>query len=155
MMKRSILLLILLVACSAPIETSIRDRQGHLVGSARFSSVSEGTQIDLVAFNLPPGQHGIHIHENALCEAPDFATAGAHYNPEGREHGFNNPAGHHLGDLPNLDIITSGTGRARIILPTELSELKGRTIIIHADADDYATDPSGNSGARIGCGTIN
>ncbi len=152
-MKR-LLFLLLIISCSGPIETSIRDRQGNSVGTARFSSSSEGTQLDIVAFNLLPGPHGLHIHEFGACEAPDFATAGAHYNPDGREHGFNNPLGHHLGDLPNLDISAQGTGRLRLIVPVELREFKGKSIIIHAESDDLTTDPTGNSGARIGCGLI-
>lgn len=148
-------ILIFLASCtSAPIQITLLSTQGFSLGSARLADSSEGTSIELVAHSLTPGAHGLHVHETGRCEAPDFATAGAHYNPEGREHGFNNPLGHHIGDLPNIEVGPDGTAQARILVPAKLSELRGRSLIIHAAADDYATDPSGNSGARIACAVI-
>ena len=96
------------------------------------------------------------------CEGPAFASAGPHWNPTGRQHGTLNPAGHHLGDLPNLDVDATGRRPARIHHPRRapsggaggLFDADGAALVIHAAPDDYRTDPSGNSGARIACGVL-
>jgi Cu-Zn family superoxide dismutase len=110
----------------------------------------------------PPGPHGLHIHEVARCEEPRITTAGGHFNPEKKQHGTQNPAGPHAGDLPNITIGPDGNGRletveSRIRLsggPLSLFDADGSAIVIHAAPDDYTTDPTGNSGDRIACGVI-
>jgi Cu-Zn family superoxide dismutase len=120
---------------------------GQAVGSARLS----GNSLTLEAGGLTPGAHGMHLHAVGRCDPPDFASAGPHWNPNSRKHGSANPEGPHMGDLPNL--IAGADGRASLTLavPPGLLDEDGGALIIHATADDYRTDPSGNSGARIAC----
>ena len=140
----------------------LKDSKGEVVGTAIFTPADHGVRMSLNVRNLPPGEHGMHIHEVGKCDPPDFKTAGAHFNPEGRKHGTQNPAGAHAGDMDNLTVRPDGTARIRIILHSvtlgkEASSLLkpgGTALVIHADKDDLKTDPTGNSGARIVCGVI-
>lgn len=106
------------------------------------------------ATGLPVGSHGLHLHAQGLCEGPGFASAGGHWNPTGRKHGRDNPAGAHLGDLPNLAVDASGSGTASFTLAPGWADADGTALVIHAKADDYRTDPSGNSGDRVACAVI-
>jgi Cu-Zn family superoxide dismutase len=117
------------------------------------------------ASGLPHGLHAIHVHSVGRCNPPDFASAGAHWNPSGRKHGLNNPAGPHAGDLPNVEVAANGVLSATVTLPNAslfappgmpgaLLDVDGAALVIHAQADDYITDPSGNSGSRIACAVI-
>ncbi len=120
--------------------------------------------VELQLNGLPLGEHGIHFHAVAKCEggATAFSTAGAHYNPIGRQHGLNNPAGPHAGDVPNITVAADGTAKKsfttdRVTLTagsTSLFDDDGSAIVIHAAADDQVSQPSGNSGARIACGAL-
>ena len=110
---------------------------------------------------LPPGLHGIHLHTVGRCDGPAFTTAGGHLNPGQHQHGTDNPAGSHLGDMPNLTVAPDGTVSAdlaiaanRQALEASLFDADGTAVVIHASSDDYKTDPSGNSGARIACGVF-
>lgn len=111
--------------------------------------------------NLPAGVHGIHVHAVGTC-SPNFAAAGGHYNPTGKQHGLENPAGAHAGDLANMMVNADGTAAYDhkttmvSLLPGPISvyDADGSSIVIHASADDYKTDPAGNSGDRIACGVI-
>ena len=140
----------------------LRTESGQTVGTAIFTEVGGGVRITLQARDLPPGRHGIHIHAVGLCEAPAFTSAGAHFNPTNRQHGLNNPAGPHAGDLPELVVAANGTANYaatnRLVTlapgPTSLFDADGSALVVHADPDDQMTDPSGNSGARIACGTL-
>jgi Cu-Zn family superoxide dismutase len=131
-------------------------------GTATFTEVSGGVRMVVQAKGLPPGPHGLHIHEVGKCEAPTFTTAGGHFNPDKKQHGMQNPAGPHAGDLPNITIGPEGHGwletlASRITLrdgPVSLFDTDGSAIVIHAAPDDYTTDPTGNSGDRIACGVI-
>src|SRR5690606_6773260 len=105
----------------------------------------------------------IHIHETGKCDPPEFKTAGAHFNPSEKQHGFNNPKGFHSGDLPNIEVNEDGSVNVEIITaavtlekkkPNSLLKKGGTSLIFHEKADDYITDPAGNSGARIACGII-
>lgn len=121
--------------------------------------------VEVQVRDLPVGTHGIHFHATGLCEgagATPFASAGAHYNPLGRQHGLDNPAGPHAGDAPNFTVGVDALGRAsfttdRISLTpgsTTLFDADGTAIVIHATADDQISQPSGNSGGRIACGVV-
>ncbi|MER3405521.1 MAG: superoxide dismutase [Chloroflexota bacterium] len=140
----------------------LRDATGQEVGVATFTQTDGGMRIDVNVRHLPPGAHGIHIHETGRCDPPDFMSAGGHFNPFGRQHGLRNPAGPHAGDLPNLQVAQTGTGRIstvneRVTLGTGPSSLLGpgdTALVIHAGPDDEVTDPAGNSGARIACGVL-
>jgi Cu-Zn family superoxide dismutase len=105
----------------------------------------------------------VHLHQTGRCDAPDFASAGPHWNPTSHQHGRLNPQGPHLGDLPNLQVAANGSGRIDFVVPVPagtaaganpLLDADGTALVIHAAADDLWTDPSGNSGARIACGVL-
>ncbi len=140
----------------------LRDAGGRMVGRATFTQQAGGVRIAVQVQGLPAGQHGIHVHEAGRCDPPDFATAGGHFNPESRQHGLENPQGPHAGDLPNLTVAANGAGSfnavdPRITLgsgPNSLFGPNGTALVIHAMPDDEMTDPAGNSGPRIVCGTI-
>ena len=137
------------------------DLQGALVGTASLQQTPHGVLLTAEIANLPPGTHAIHFHAVGRCEPP-FATAGAHFNPSSRQHGFRNEMGAHAGDLPNVHVPSSGATRidhmARdVSLGTTgngLLDADGTAIVVHALADDYRTDPSGASGDRIACGVV-
>ena len=149
-------------ATAAGTPVRLLDAQGRNVGSAVFSSAPNGVRINVNVVGLPPGVHGIHIHETGRCDAPAFTTAGGHLNPTAREHGLENPQGPHAGDLPNLTVGADGRGEAEMVntrvtlTPGTNSIFRpgGTALVIHATADDQRTSPSGNSGARIACGVI-
>lgn len=136
---------------------------GEKVGRAELTQMSKGVHIRVEASNLVPGKHGFHIHENGTCEPPDFKTAGGHFNPGNKKHGFENEKGAHAGDLPNLFVGTEGTVTAEMVAkhvtleegkPHSLMKPGGTSLVIHAGPDDYKTDPAGNSGNRVACGKI-
>jgi Cu-Zn family superoxide dismutase len=119
-------------------------------------------RVVVTGYRLPPGTHGLHFHEVGMCQPPDFASAGGHFNPTGKKHGRLNPGGPHAGDLPNLVVAPSGEAGIDIVTkavtlapgPTSLLGGKGTALVVHERADDEKTDPSGDSGARIACGVI-
>lgn len=136
---------------------------GEKIGTAELTQMTKGVQIHVEAANLVPGKHGFHIHEAGTCEPPDFKTAGGHFNPSNKKHGFDNPKGPHAGDLPNLSVSTDGTVTADMVAknvtleegkPNSLLKPGGTSLVIHSGPDDYATDPAGNSGSRVACGRI-
>src|SRR5215470_17601312 len=135
----------------------LRDGRNQVVGQASFIDVTGGVRIVLEARGLPAGEKAVHLHEVGTCEAPAFTSAGAHFNPQHRQHGLLNPEGPHAGDLPNITIAENGTGRLetftdRVTLgagTTSLFDTDGTAIVIHADPDDFKTDPAGTSGSRI------
>lgn len=143
-------------------EATLKDKDGKQVGVATLIQTNEGTRIAVTGYRLAPGTRGLHIHEAGACQGPDFASAGAHFNPGGKKHGKLNPDGAHAGDLPNLVIGAAGDGtidvttKAVTLSPGPMSLLggKGTSIVIHEMADDERTDPAGNSGARIACGAV-
>jgi Cu-Zn family superoxide dismutase len=139
----------------------LRNAQGQPVGTATLTEAGGGLRVIIEARNLPPGEKGVHIHEVGRCEPP-FTSAGGHFNPGKRQHGLQNPAGPHAGDLPNITIGPDGSGRLETLTdrvslgggPNSLFDADGSAIVIHAAPDDHRTDPAGNSGARIACGVI-
>lgn len=147
----------------SPIVAPIINAKGEEIGEVSFVETDKGVTIDILADGLPPGKHGTHIHEKGVCATPDFESAGGHFNPTNKEHGFENPQGYHLGDLPNIEV--DKEGKVNVTLTIDEYTLKpkaenslinkdGSALVIHADEDDYKTDPSGNSGARIACAAI-
>ena len=126
-------------------------------GRAKLVAVGGALRVTVTGVGLSTGDHGLHIHSVGLCDAPDFKTAGAHWNPTMKMHGRNNPMGAHSGDLPSLTIGANGRGSVTFNVPGTVASLidaDGASIVVHAAADDYATDPSGNSGGRIACGVF-
>ena len=142
----------------------LKDAKGNDVGTATIVSKGSGVEVKLDLKALPPGVHAVHFHQKAMCDAPDFKSAGGHFNPTSKQHGFDNPQGHHAGDMMNFTVKENGTAKAtvkdeEVVLgtgsePNSLLSNGGSSIMVHAKADDYKTDPSGNSGDRIACGAI-
>jgi Cu-Zn family superoxide dismutase len=142
-----------------PIKTST----GQDAGSATFKESNDGKQLSITVKlkNLPVGEHAVHLHQNPVCDAPDFKTAGGHFNPDGKQHGMLNPMGHHAGDMPkNISIGENHTGEINYkvdyltLEPGAATSVLGRSIMVHEKADDMKTDPTGNAGNRIACGVI-
>ena len=137
---------------------AMRTPDGADAGRATATEVTGGVRFTLDAAALPAGTHGAHVHTTGRCDAPDFASAGPHWNPAATKHGTMNPQGPHVGDLPNLIIGTDGRGTIGITVPgatmAGLLDTDGAAMLVHATADDYKTDPSGNSGPRIACGVF-
>lgn len=169
MRKGAAALGVLLAGCASvgPIAdtrtVTLHDVRGRTVGTALVAPARGGVRVVLSTSGLPPGTHGVHLHARGRCDAPDFASAGPHFDPAGREHGSENPAGPHAGDLPNLEVDADGRGALSTVAPgievtgggpSSLLRSGGTAIVVHASADDYVTDPSGDSGARIACGVI-
>ena len=113
--------------------------------------------------NLTEGTHGFHFHEKGVCEAPDFESAGGHFNPTGASHGLGHEDGPHAGDLPNLEVGPDGTVKEEFFVENltlkageenSLFQDDGTALVIHAEEDDGTTQPSGDSGDRIACGVV-
>jgi Cu-Zn family superoxide dismutase len=142
----------------------LKNPSGQTVGRALLTPTAAGVQLVVEVQGLPPGPKALHIHETGACTAPGFTSAGGHFNPDGKQHGSDNPRGAHAGDLPNLVIGSDGTGRLvvntdRISLATDgratsLLDADGSALVVHAAPDDLKTDPTGNSGGRIACGVV-
>ncbi|MDP9202974.1 MAG: superoxide dismutase family protein [Gemmatimonadota bacterium] len=177
--RRSLLInaALLVAVCGACSSTQLRrnsvaqaiaviyDVNGAPIGTAQLWQESNGlVNVEIATLALPPGTHGIHFHEVGKCEGGStaFSTAGAHYNPLGKEHGLENPKGPHAGDAPNIVTPANGIGKVafstgRVLLTPgamSLFDADGSAIVIHANPDDQLSQPSGNSGARIACGVV-
>jgi Cu-Zn family superoxide dismutase len=156
------LVLTLTALAAAKTKVDLKDSQGKSVGTITLSQQGSGVDLRLQLHDLPFGSHAIHFHQNPKCDAPDFKSAGPHFNPDGKKHGLDNPEGHHAGDMLNFTVDAKGKAKLRmddkdVTLadgPHSLFSNGGTAIVIHAKADDMKTDPSGNSGDRIACGVV-
>jgi len=146
------------MGASAPVQVAMRDAEGRELGTLALAETAQGVTVSGTLRGLPPGEHGIHVHTTGLCEPP-FESAGAHWNPTSRQHGTENPEGPHMGDMPNLTVGADSSVTVQQTTPggtlrgqDALLDADGGAVVVHAGPDDYRTDPSGNSGARIACG---
>lgn len=146
---------------SAAGSATMRNAAGDSIGYLRLESRTQGVQIMGHVRGLGAGDHGIHIHEAGRCDG-DFSSAGAHFNPQHKQHGLQNPGGPHAGDMPN---VTIGAGDSYVDVRAAfvtldgtpgagLLDADGSAIVIHAAPDDQRTDPAGGSGARVACGVV-
>lgn len=162
----------LLLATSAC--TTMEDAPAERIGSATLSLangmpagtvqlLAAGDTVTLVAAaaGMTQGARGFHLHTTGQCTAPDFTSAGGHLNPQDRSHGKESAGGAHFGDLPNLVFderqsaaLTYALRGSRQDVEQWVFDADGTAVIIHANADDYRTDPTGNAGARVACGVI-
>jgi len=129
-------------------------------GTVRFEQSGSKVIVTAAMTGLKPNaEHGFHVHEKGDCSAPDAMSAGGHFNPAGKPHGHYGKAERHSGDMPNLRADASGA--ARVMWETDLlsvgsgaASVIGRSVVIHRDPDDYASQPAGNAGPRLACGVI-
>jgi superoxide dismutase, Cu-Zn family len=140
---------------------SLRDANGNEVGRATLTETTSGLLIRLDVTSAPQGEHALHFHAVGKCEPPDFKSAGPHFNPTEHKHGIENPEGPHAGDMPNLHVPADGRLSVEVLNQavtlsgkSALLDDDGASLVIHAAADDYRTDPAGNAGDRIACGVI-
>jgi len=139
----------------------LKDPEGKEIGKASLLATPSGTLITLELTAAPPGTHGFHIHTVGKCEPPKFESAGGHFNPDDTKHGFLVEEGPHAGDMPNIHVPDSGALTVEVLNPlvtlsgeAPLLDEDGSALVLHADPDDYRTDPAGHAGGRIACGVI-
>jgi superoxide dismutase, Cu-Zn family len=139
------------------------DRNGKTLGTATLIDTPNGVIISAELSNLPPGVHGFHIHQTGRCDpTTGFDSAGGHYDPRGAMHGFAIEGGPHAGDMPNQTVEQGGTLKAEVFNSyvrfnsgdAPLLDQDGSALVVHATADDYRSQPSGNAGDRLACGVI-
>ncbi|MCO5095430.1 MAG: superoxide dismutase family protein [Xanthomonadaceae bacterium] len=130
-------------------------------GTLTLTAEADGVRITgSLAGVAPGGTHGFHVHETGDCSAPDASSAGPHFNPGNHPHGHPGQGEHHAGDMPNLVADDAGVLAVDVVVSGVTlgdgaeTDVLGRALVLHAKADDYATQPSGDSGARIACGVI-
>lgn len=167
-MTRTLTLVVVVLAAAAMTvnaqmsHVTLKDAEGKDIGMAMLSPASGGGVTVAYDFHgLPPGEHALHFHQTAMCEAP-FTSAGAHFNPGMKKHGMQNPEGPHAGDMANFTVAANGTAKGTIVnknvtMGAEANSIYaggGTALMVHAAADDMKSDPAGNAGARIACGVV-
>lgn len=160
------LYLILITNLTAAKETNSNSLKAELKsakdynvqGIISFQEEDGKTKVTGTVKNISPGKHGFHVHENGDCSAEDFSSAGGHYNPTGHKHGAPEEAEHHIGDFGNIIADENGVAAIEITdsnLPLSgKNGIAGKAVVIHQDADDLISQPSGASGKRIACGVL-
>ena len=143
-------------------QVTMRDARGTIVGTATLKpNGTTGVAVELNLKGLAPGEHAVHLHQTPTCDPPSFESAGPHLNPAGKQHGLQNPAGPHAGDMNNVKVAADGTAKTtilntRVTMGTGKDSLssRGAALVIHAKPDDMKSDPAGNAGDRTACGVI-
>jgi Cu-Zn family superoxide dismutase len=147
----------------APTATAqLKNGKGERIGEVKLRDTPNGVLLQVELESVEPGVKGFHIHDVGRCEAPAFQSAGPHFNPTRESHGLLASSGAHAGDLPNIHVPETGMASVEVLAsgvtlaPGERSLLdaNGAAVVLHANADDYASDPAGNAGDRIACGVI-
>jgi len=149
-------------AAAPTARASLAAGDGSPRGEATVTEAADGLHVLVKAQGLTPGMHAVHIHTTGMCTAPDFTSAGGHWDPTAREHGEEHPAGKHMGDMPNMMAGSDGMGEMEYVVPggmiqsgsMPLLDADGAAIVIHAQADDNKSDPAGNAGSRVACGVL-
>jgi Cu-Zn family superoxide dismutase len=147
---------------SAPLQAIavLHPTAGNKVsGTVKFTEVADGVQVQAEITGLAPGNHGFHVHEFGDCSAPDAGSAGAHFNPTSKPHAGPDALERHVGDMGNVDADASGKAKLdyvdhQISLTNDQQSVIGRSVVVHAKADDLKSQPTGDSGARVACGVI-
>jgi Cu-Zn family superoxide dismutase len=140
----------------------LKDKDGKTVGMASFTEAGNGVRVRLEVKGLSAGLHAVHIHAVGKCEGPAFTSAGGHFNPAQKKHGYKSPEGAHAGDLPNMLVAKDGSGRFEALTdavtlrsgPNSVFDSDGSALVVHAGVDDNVTDPTGNAGDRAACGIL-
>lgn len=147
---------------AASAVVALAPASGSLI-SGRLTAVPMGNGVHLTGDigGLAPGSaHGLHVHEKGDCSAADATSAGPHFNPGGKPHGDPFAATHHAGDLPNITAGSDGVAHVNLHVDgvslggAAATNILGRALVVHAQADDYTSQPAGNSGARVACGVV-
>ncbi|GAA0440073.1 hypothetical protein GCM10008983_16290 [Lentibacillus halophilus] len=148
---------------SQEVQVDLQNGDKESVGTATLEEESDGVEVTIEGKNLPKGTHAFHVHEKGVCEAPDFKSAGGHFNPEDTDHGFDTSNGPHVGDMPNIAVGEDGTVEQSFLLKNatlnknddhSLMGKNGTSLVIHEGADDGESQPSGDAGSRLACGSI-
>jgi Cu-Zn family superoxide dismutase len=150
------------IAAGQTASAQMKNAAGADIGIVTFTEAAAGVLIKFELKGLPPGPHGVHVHDTGSCEG-DFTSAGAIFNPLGAQHGFYNDEGPMAGDLPNLFANADGTAVAEVLSPflaltkdveDGLFDSNGTALVLFEKADDHLTDPEGDAGTRLACGVI-
>lgn len=142
----------------APAVATLKDRDGNTVGTVSLRETPKGVLLTADLDGLPEGTHAFHVHETGTCEG-DFKSAGGHFAPDGKAHGFLSADGPHAGDFPNIEVpasrsLTVSYYSDRLSLGDALFDDDGAAIVVHQGADDYTSQPAGDAGERIACGVL-
>jgi Cu-Zn family superoxide dismutase len=166
-MKRLLVLSATALACSIALPASAQSAVARLeatkgnatAGTVTFTQKGDKVLVEAKVSGLIPGGHGFHIHEKGDCSSGDGMSAGGHFNPTAKPHGNPGVPDHHSGDMPML--VADATGNASLSMElgamsigNGVTDIVGKSVIVHKDVDDYSTQPTGNSGARVACGVI-
>ncbi len=147
---------------SAPLKAIalLHPTEGNKIsGTVTFTEVADGVQVQAEITGLTPGKHGFHVHEFGDCSAADASSAGAHFNPTNQSHAGPDADARHVGDMGNIEADASGVAKLdyldhTISLANDEQSIIGRSVVVHAKADDLKSQPAGDSGARVACGVI-